>query len=81
VLGHNGRWYQNITANPDAAIHVDGQRFAVHAVPVTDEALIWYGYREEEMSSGEVRGGVRQIFAWGVPDQGGGKLTPLLTTQ
>jgi len=40
VRGHNGRWYQAIIANPDAAIHVDGQRLAVHAVPVTDEALI-----------------------------------------
>ncbi len=40
MRGHNSHWYQNITANPDAAIHVDGQRVAVHAVPVTDEALI-----------------------------------------
>ncbi len=38
--GLKGRWYQEITANPDAAIHVDGQRLAIHAVPVTDEALI-----------------------------------------
>ena len=40
VRGRNGRWYQEITANPDAAIHVDGQRLVVYAVPVTDEALI-----------------------------------------
>jgi len=40
VHGGNGRWYQNITAKPDAAIHIDGRRLAVHAVPVTDEALI-----------------------------------------
>ena len=40
VCGRNGRWYQRITANPDAAIHVDGRRLAVHAVPVTDEAMI-----------------------------------------
>jgi hypothetical protein len=40
VRGSNGRWYQSITANPDAAIHIDGRRLAVHAVPVTDEALI-----------------------------------------
>jgi len=40
VRGRNGRWYQEITAKPDAAIHLDGQRLAVHAVPVTDEALI-----------------------------------------
>ena len=40
VRGRNGHWYQEITANPDAAIHVDGRRLVVHAVPVTDEALI-----------------------------------------
>jgi len=40
VRGRNGRWYQRITANPDAAIHVDGRRLAVHAVSVTDEAKI-----------------------------------------
>ncbi|MFL5628724.1 MAG: nitroreductase/quinone reductase family protein [Ktedonobacteraceae bacterium] len=40
VRGRNGRWYQEVTANPDAAIHVDGRRLEVHAVPVTDEALI-----------------------------------------
>jgi len=39
-LGLKGRWYQEITANPDAAIHLDGQRLPVRAVPVTDEALI-----------------------------------------
>jgi len=40
VRGQNGRWYQEIIANPDAAIHLDGQRLAVYALPVTDEALI-----------------------------------------
>ena len=40
VHGGNGRWYQNITAKPDAAIHIDGRRLAVHAMSVTDEALI-----------------------------------------
>jgi hypothetical protein len=40
VRGRNGRWYQRITANPDAAIHVGGRRLAVHAVPVTGEAMI-----------------------------------------
>src|SRR5260370_22265146 len=40
VRGRNGPWYQEITANPDAAIHLDGQRLAVHAVPVTDESRI-----------------------------------------
>lgn len=40
VRGRNGRWYQEITTNPDGAIHLNGQRLAVHAVPVTDEAII-----------------------------------------
>ena len=40
VRGRNGRWYQEATANPDAAIHVNGQRFAVHVVPVADQAFI-----------------------------------------
>ena len=40
VRGSNGRWYQRIKANPDAAIHIDGRRLAVHAMPVIDEALI-----------------------------------------
>lgn len=39
-LGLKGRWYQEIKANPDAAIHMNGQRLPVRAVPVTDEALI-----------------------------------------
>ena len=40
VRGRNGRWYQEATANPDAAIHVNRQHFAVHAVPVADQAFI-----------------------------------------
>ena len=39
-LGSKGRWYQEITANPNAAIRINGQRLAVRAVPVTDESLI-----------------------------------------
>lgn len=40
VRGRNGRWYQEIVANPHGAVLVDGQRLAVHAVPVSDEAAI-----------------------------------------
>ena len=40
VRGRNGRWYQEATANPDVAILVNGQRFAVHVVPVADQAFI-----------------------------------------
>jgi hypothetical protein len=38
--GDRGRWYQEIKANPIAAIHMDGQRLPVRAVPVTDEETI-----------------------------------------
>lgn len=38
--GSAGRWYQEITAFPFAALSVDGEQLAVHAVHVTDEATI-----------------------------------------
>lgn len=38
--GTGGRWYQEIKANPVAAIYIDGQRIPVRAVPVTDDATI-----------------------------------------
>ena len=38
--GDGGRWYQEIKVNPVAAVHVDGQRIPVRAVPVTDDATI-----------------------------------------
>jgi hypothetical protein len=38
--GAAGRWYQEIKANPLAAVHVAGQRIPVRAVPVTDAATI-----------------------------------------
>jgi hypothetical protein len=34
--GPEARWYREIQANPAAALIVDGQRFAVTAVPATD---------------------------------------------
>ena len=40
VRGPAGRWYQAITANPTATVHLDGQRIAVRAIPVTDDATI-----------------------------------------
>ena len=40
VRGRSGRWYQEITANPQGAIYVDGQRISVRAIPVTDPATI-----------------------------------------
>ena len=38
--GEKGRWYQEIMVNPSGAIHMDGQRLPVHAIPVTDEETI-----------------------------------------
>jgi hypothetical protein len=38
--GNGGRWYQEIKANPGAAVHVEGQRVPVRAVPVTDDATV-----------------------------------------
>src|SRR5258708_30680232 len=38
--GGNGHWYQNITAKPDAAIHIDRRPLAVHALSLPAEALI-----------------------------------------
>ncbi len=40
VRGSAGRWYQEITANPIATVHVNGQPILVRAVPVTDDATI-----------------------------------------
>ena len=61
-LGPKGRWYQEIKANPDAAILMNGQRLPVRAVPVTDEALIsrvsdniLRKYRNSSSANGMVR--------------------------
>jgi hypothetical protein len=40
VRGPAGRWYQAIKANSTATVHIDGQRIAVRALPVTDDATI-----------------------------------------
>ena len=40
VRGRLGRWYREITANPQGAIHVDGQRLLDRAIPITDPATI-----------------------------------------
>ena len=40
VRGRSGRWYREITANPQGAIHVDGRRLSVRAIPITDPATI-----------------------------------------
>lgn len=40
VRGNAGRWYREIKANPNAALHIDGQRMTLRAVPVADDAMI-----------------------------------------
>lgn len=40
VRGNAGRWYQEIKANPHAALHIAGQRIPVRAIPATDEMAI-----------------------------------------
>jgi len=40
VRGRLGRWYREITANPQGAIYVDGRRVPVRAIPITDPATI-----------------------------------------
>jgi hypothetical protein len=40
VRGNAGRWYQAIKANPAAAVHINGKRIPVRAVPITDDAMI-----------------------------------------
>lgn len=36
VRGKEGRWYKELGANPAGALHVDGRRIPVTAVPATD---------------------------------------------
>ena len=36
VKGRDGRWYHEITADPQAALHLDGRRIPVRAEPAED---------------------------------------------
>ncbi len=40
VRGEKGRWYREVSANPDAALHVGDRRIPVRAVPVRDEPTV-----------------------------------------
>ena len=40
VRGPRGRWYREITANPESALHVNGRRIRVRAEPANDERSI-----------------------------------------
>jgi hypothetical protein len=40
VRGPAGRWYRELVANPNGAVHADDARTAVHALPVADPTTI-----------------------------------------
>ena len=40
VRGERGRWYREVSANRDAALHVGDRRIPVRASPVTDEPTV-----------------------------------------
>src|ERR671913_1462214 len=40
VRGQRGRWYREISSNPEGALHVHNDRFPVRAVPATEEATV-----------------------------------------
>jgi hypothetical protein len=39
-FGAAGRWYQDLVARPDGAVHIKGRRVPVRAVPANDPATI-----------------------------------------
>lgn len=47
--GAAGRWYREITANPTAVLHVEGEAVPVRAVPATDPGSV------ERASAGYLR--------------------------
>ncbi len=40
VRGQRGRWYREISSNPEGALHVKNDRIAVQAAPATEEATV-----------------------------------------
>lgn len=54
LKGSAGRWYHELTANPDAVAHVAGQSVAVRAVPASDPESVERanaGYRRKYADS------------------------------
>ena len=54
LRGGAGRWYRELTANPDAVVHVAGQSVAVRAVPAADPESVERanaGYRRKYADS------------------------------
>ena len=40
VRGQKGRWYREISSNPEGALHAGERRIPVRAAPATDEATV-----------------------------------------
>ena len=40
VRGQRGRWYREISSNPEGALHVEDNRIPVRAAPATEEATV-----------------------------------------
>ena len=40
LRGQRGRWYREISSNPEGALHVADDRIAVQAVPATEAATV-----------------------------------------
>ena len=40
VRGQRGRWYREISSNPEGALHVHNDRLPVRAAPATEEATV-----------------------------------------
>jgi len=40
VRGQRGRWYREISSNPEGALHVEDDRIPVQAVPATEGATV-----------------------------------------
>jgi hypothetical protein len=40
LRGPRGRWYREISSNPEGALHVQDDRLPVHAAPATDGATV-----------------------------------------
>jgi hypothetical protein len=40
VRGPKGRWYREISSNPEGALHVEGERIPVRATPAADDTTV-----------------------------------------
>jgi hypothetical protein len=40
VRGPRGRWYREISSNPEGALHVEDERIPVHATPAADDMTV-----------------------------------------